>query len=156
MRIISGGQTGADRGGLDAAIELGIEHGGSCPRGRKAEDGVIPNQYKLTQTISSGYTDRTRLNIVDSDITLIFLGFQVPLNGGSKLTASICVQARKPHMVIDTGQPLDRTIQEIAGFIKAHNPNIINIAGNRESKAHGLQAKVRTILVNALQWEGDA
>jgi hypothetical protein len=43
-RVISGGQTGADRGGLDAALELGIACGGCCPKGRKAEDGVIPSK----------------------------------------------------------------------------------------------------------------
>lgn len=45
-KIVSGGQTGADRGGLDAAIELGIRHGGWCPKGRKAEDGAIPATYQ--------------------------------------------------------------------------------------------------------------
>ena len=39
MKIISGGQTGVDRGALDAAIALGLDHGGWCPLGRLAEDG---------------------------------------------------------------------------------------------------------------------
>lgn len=46
-KIISGGQTGVDRGALEAAIALGILHGGYCPRGRRAEDGVIPDRYRL-------------------------------------------------------------------------------------------------------------
>ncbi|HPN84875.1 MAG TPA: putative molybdenum carrier protein, partial [Victivallales bacterium] len=50
VKIVSGGQTGADRGGLDAAIALGIPHGGYCPKGRLAEDGTVPAKYNLTET----------------------------------------------------------------------------------------------------------
>ena len=72
MKIISGGQTGADRGGLDAAIELGIEHGGHCPLGRTAEDGVIPNVYLLQESRSTGYPQRTEYNVKNAGVTIIF------------------------------------------------------------------------------------
>lgn len=62
-KIISGGQTGADRAALDAAIESSVSIGGSCPAGRKAEDGEIPEYYGL-QEISGGYRQRTRKNVV--------------------------------------------------------------------------------------------
>src|SRR6202048_4695652 len=52
-KIISGGQTGADRAGLDFAIEKGLEHGGYVPRGRKAEDGRIDDRYKPSVSIAS-------------------------------------------------------------------------------------------------------
>ena len=54
-RLVSGGQTGVDRGALDAARDLGIPHGGFCPRGRRAEDGVIPGIYSLVETESADY-----------------------------------------------------------------------------------------------------
>jgi hypothetical protein len=38
VRIVSGGQTGADRAGLDWAISRAIPHGGWCPRGRAVLD----------------------------------------------------------------------------------------------------------------------
>jgi len=72
VRIVSGGQTGADRGGLDAAAALGIEHGGWCPAGRRAEDGTIPGLYTLAETLSPAYGDRTRANVRDSDATVVF------------------------------------------------------------------------------------
>lgn len=53
QRIVSGGQTGVDRAALDAAIALGIEHGGWCPQGRIAEDGVIPADYQLREAARS-------------------------------------------------------------------------------------------------------
>lgn len=150
MKIISGGQTGADRGGLDAAIELGIEHGGSCPRGRKAEDGMIPDKYNLTETPSSGYKERTRLNIVDSDATLIFIGDGFNPTGGSRLTANICEKLQKSYAVFNVFT--HGTGLAVIQFLKNHKPDTLNIAGNRESKAPGIQEAVKTILVNALRW----
>lgn len=55
IRIVSGGQTGADRAALDWAIAHCIPHGGWCPPGRKAEDGPIPAHYQLTEALSGDY-----------------------------------------------------------------------------------------------------
>src|SRR5687768_1765349 len=72
LKIISGGQTGADRAALDFAIAHGLGHGGWCPRGRRAEDGPIPDRYRLRETAEADYAVRTRENVMDSDATLIF------------------------------------------------------------------------------------
>jgi hypothetical protein len=72
QRIISGGQTGADRGGLDAAIELGLEQGGFCPKGRLAEDGTVPERYEVRETESPDYADRMRRNAAEADGTVVF------------------------------------------------------------------------------------
>ena len=85
-KIVSGGQTGADRAGLDAAIKLEIQHGGWCPRGRQAEDGDIHVRYNLQCPVDGDseaeekniYNERTKLNIRDSDGTLIFVP-RIPL-----------------------------------------------------------------------------
>ena len=71
-RIVSGGQTGADRAALDIAIRHGITHGGWCPKGRRAEDGPISCQYALTETPSEQYIQRTEWNVRDSDGTVVF------------------------------------------------------------------------------------
>jgi hypothetical protein len=71
-KIISGGQTGADRAGLDFAIETGLEHGGYVSRGRKAEDGRIDDRYNLVELSTSSYPVRTRRNIEESDGAGIF------------------------------------------------------------------------------------
>jgi len=62
QKIVSGGQTGADRGGHDWAIWHEIAHGGWCPKGRRAEDGVIPAVYRLDPTPIVHYRQRTGLN----------------------------------------------------------------------------------------------
>ena len=94
-KIVSGGQTGADRAALDWAIFHDIPHGGWCPKGRKAEDGILSAQYQLTETPSASYPQRTQWNVRDSDGTVIFT-ISAKLSGGSKLTADAAIKFGKP------------------------------------------------------------
>ena len=95
-KIASGGQTGADRAGLDFAIEHGIPHGGWCPKGRLAEDGPIDARYDLKETPSSNYLQRTEWNARDADGTVVF-SIGPTLSGGSKKTVSLAHKHGKPH-----------------------------------------------------------
>ena len=96
-KVVSGGQTGADRAALDAAMKLGVPHGGWCPKGRVAENGPIPPEYQLQETDSPAYDVRTEANVVDSDATVIFS--VVPtLEGGSRLTADLAERHGKPFL----------------------------------------------------------
>ena len=97
-RIVSGGQTGADRAALDWAIGHGLPHGGWCPKGRLAEDGTIDGRYALQEARTTDYLDRTRQNVIDSDATLILnLG---ELNGGSQATQRFVEDLQKPCLVV--------------------------------------------------------
>ena len=98
-KIISGGQTGADRGGLDFAIHAGLEHGGYVPRGRKAEDGTIDERYNLVELSTDSYPARTRNNIEESDATVIF-SLERLLSGGTKLTWEHAKKLGKPVLHI--------------------------------------------------------
>ena len=80
MKIISGGQTGVDRAALDVAMEYGIDAGGWCPQGRLAEDGIIPDNYPLTELPGADYCQRTRKNVIDSDGSVIIY-FGKPAGG---------------------------------------------------------------------------
>ena len=106
IKIVSGGQTGADRGGLDAAIELGIPHGGWCPKGRLAEDGCIPYKYLLEEMASADYLKRTEQNVIDSDATIIFT-FEKP-TGGSKRTLGFTKKHNRPCLCADLTCPHNR------------------------------------------------
>ena len=71
IKIVSGGQTGADRAALDWALHHDVECGGWCPKGRKAEDGTIDPKYPLKETPSVAYIQRTEWNVRDSDATVL-------------------------------------------------------------------------------------
>ena len=75
-KIVSGGQTGADQAALDAAIEYGIPHGGWVPKGRRTEKGRLPHRYHLKEATTIDYEQRTELNVIDSDSTVIFTRFE--------------------------------------------------------------------------------
>jgi hypothetical protein len=98
-KIISGGQTGADRAGLDFVIHAGLEHGGYVPRGRKAEDGRTDDRYNLIELSTSSYPARTRRNIEESDGTVIF-SLNRRLSGGTKLTLELANNLGKPVLHI--------------------------------------------------------
>ena len=151
VKIISGGQTGADRAGLDWAIKNGIEHGGWCPKGRRSEDGKIPPQYQLVETESEGYQDRTAYNVKGSDATVIFTSKNI--GPGSKLTQRIADGGNIPFMTICMPQDEnDRKSSaiELARMIEKNDVKILNVAGSRASKAPGIEAFVCDILTRAL------
>ena len=139
MKIVSGGQTGVDRGALDAAIGAGIAHGGWCPRGRLAEDGRIPDRYELLETDSPDYATRTQQNVVDSDATLIL--FRGRLSGGSELTRRLAKKHGRPHFVVDMDDAPQT--EEIRRWLLAHRVEVLNVAGPRESQHPGIAALAR-------------
>jgi hypothetical protein len=101
-KIVSGGQTGVDRGALDAALAAEFPCGGWCPEDRAAEDGPIEARYPLTPMARGGYRERTRQNVLDSDGTAIL--FYGVLGGGTLLTLNLCKREGKPHVVIDANK----------------------------------------------------
>lgn len=146
-KVVSGGQTGVDRAGLDAAIELGIEHGGWCPLGRLAEDRFIPTRYALRQTDSPSYAFRTEQNVLDSDGTLIITRGQ--LSGGTELTWHLCRRHARPVLVIDLAKNID--FAAIIAWLREHEIGQLNIAGPRESTSPGIQSAAKEMLMAVLQ-----
>ena len=133
MKIISGGQTGVDRGALDAALAEGVECGGWCPADRTAEDGPLPMQYPVTPLAKGGLVARARMNVVDSDGTAIIY-FGVP-SGGTEGTLRQCLKKRRPYKLIDADEVLpDRAAQLLGAFIEQHGIRVLNVAGPRASK----------------------
>ena len=154
-KIISGAQTGADRGGLEAAIALGVPYGGYVPKGRKAEDGRVPDRYaNLIEMTSGDYLKRTRKNVEVSTATVIFT-FGA-LSGGSLRTKQFCEELGRPCLHIDLKGP-DASPQRMAAWLvfvgefSDGKDIILNVAGQRESKAPGLQEAVKAFLVEAAE-----
>ena len=149
LKIISGGQTGADIGGLTAAKLAGIRTGGCAPKGFLTENGSNPklrSEYGLHQSDSDKYPKRTAENVSKSDCTIIFGNI---LSRGSQLTITTCDALNKPYLVIPATET--EAISKISGFIfklqkEKNRALIINIAGNRESKNPGTEERVIEIL----------
>ena len=147
QKIVSGGQTGVDRAGLDAALELGIPCGGWCPKGRRAVDGVIPAKYPLQETESQDYAERTRLNVLDSGGTLILNRGE--LTGGTALTVKLARKNSKPYLVVDLDQSPEP--QVVIDWIEQNNIHVLNVAGPREEGHPGIHDQAVEFLRKVLQ-----
>jgi hypothetical protein len=160
-KIISGGQTGVDRAALEVAMFLEIPHGGWCPKGRRAEDGPIPEMFNLIETSSFNYAVRTEKNVVQSDGTLIL--FRDIITRGTGLTVQFAKRHQRPYLCIDMSTPppanddgqheeresIDAAAEEILSWLAQHNINVLNIAGPRESTTPNISSQSHTLLLNA-------
>jgi len=144
--IVSGGQTGVDRAALDTALSLGLNCGGWCPKGRRAEDGTIPDFYPLKETPGRDYVQRTEWNVRDSDATLILCRGK-PL-GGTAMTVQFAKVAGKQVYLVDLEAAVDE--QGIRRWLDEQRITILNIAGSRESQHLGIYRQTLTLLLNLL------
>lgn len=148
--IRSGGQTGVDRAALDAALDAGVRHGGWCPAGRRAEDGCIPERYRLQETASPNYAERTRLNVRDSDGTLILSASKMA--GGTRLTFDTAVELRKPVFLATPERSCpDRLIR---AWIRANDIRHLNVAGPRASASDAVYADARRFMDELFERSG--
>jgi hypothetical protein len=149
LKILSGGQTGADRAALDWAIANGVEYGGWCPKGRGSEDGTIPSQYQLQETPSTNYLQRTEWNVRDSDGTVIF-SIKEQLTGGSLRTAELAEKHKKPMLQLSAIHQ-DQAAERLTAFIQQHNIHVLNVAGPRASEEPEVGQFVADVLNKALK-----
>lgn len=163
LRVVSGGQTGADRAALDAARAVGLETGGWCPRGRRAEDGRIPGRYPLRETPSEAVEQRTEWNVRDSDATLILV--LDAMDRGTSYTEEQAQAYGKPLRIVEltgstdahdkkadeagevSSETVGEEVRETARWLKARNVSVLNVAGPRESNAPGLYAAAQRFLL---------
>ncbi len=140
LTVISGGQSGVDRAALDVAMQLAIPTAGWCPRGRRAEDGVIPGEYSLTETDSWNYAVRTERNVEDSDGTLVIVLNSV--RGGTGLTVKLARQHNKPVHIVKlldgcasacAEKKPTRHVQTVVDWMATHKIRVLNVAGPRGS-----------------------
>jgi len=145
VKIVSGGQTGADRAALNWAMTHGVPHGGWCPQGRKAEDGTIAPGYRLTETPSDSYVQRTEWNVRDSDGTVI-LSLSRTLTGGSRRTAELAQQHGKPWLHLSKDANKGNAGERLRRFVQQHHIRVLNVAGPRASTEPDIGEFVTTTL----------
>ena len=156
IKIISGGQTGADVAGWRAAKAFGLETGGWMPKGYLTEDGPRPEfaeLYGAVEHSSSRYPPRTKLNIRNADLTMIFDVSEstqvVEMSRGTQLAVSMARELDRLVVVIHadlSSPPSPKRAEAIKAWLDDKDVRTINIAGNRESKAHGIGAWVEAYM----------
>jgi hypothetical protein len=149
-RIVSGGQTGVDQAALQVAIDLGIAHGGWCPRGRRCEAGRIPARFQLRECESPKYWIRTERNVIDSDATLIL--HRGALAGGSALTERMAIKHERPLWIVDlaAGEEAEPT----RNWIRQHAVRVLNVAGPRQSSSPGIDELSYAFLISVFRPRG--
>jgi hypothetical protein len=145
FKIISGGQTGADRAALDWAIENAVPHGGWCPLGRKAEDGIIDGRYDLKETPTSHYMQRTEWNVRDSDATVI-VSIRPVLEGGSRKTLDFARKQKKPCLVLSQAASRGDPAARLDRFLKENKVRVLHVAGPRASEEPEIGEFVKALL----------
>jgi hypothetical protein len=154
-KIISGGQTGVDRGALDAALDAGFPCGGWAPEGRLAEDGPIAGHYPLVVLPGSDYETRTLKNVLDSDGTAIIHNGE--LEGGTRLTMVYCLEHGKPCEVLDAQRLGPSEAARVIGdFVERHGIAVLNMAGPRASKWPGARDYAGAVVERLLRGSGPA
>ena len=145
-KIISGGQTGVDRAALDAAIRMGIPYGGWIPKGRRTEDGPLPEIYKLEEMPTESYSERTEKNVVESDGTLI-ISRGTP-TGGTDYTRRMALKNGKQMLHIDLAMhqnPRDAA-SLVSSWLDMNKIETLNVAGPRASKDPAVYLEALSIL----------
>ncbi|MBA4065953.1 MAG: hypothetical protein C0501_19990 [Isosphaera sp.] len=149
-RVISGGQTGADRAALAAARAAGLPTGGWMPLGFLAHDGPHPefaHRYGMRETASARYPPRTRRNVRGSDATLrIATVWDSP---GEVLTLDLCRRYGKPCRDVTPGD--GPTPEEVAAWVTAAGVRVLNVAGNSEQTSPGIEATATEFLAEVFR-----
>ena len=157
-KIISGGQTGVDRGAIEAALDLGFPYGGLIPKGRLAEDGIVPEKFdKMEVAPRKDYLFRTEWNVVHSDATLLIArkvmkdgAWCEELTGGTLRTERFAVNHAKPRLAIFT-QNVGKVVEWLEKLAAENGSGIVlNVAGPRESKSPGIQESTRRFITQLL------
>ena len=150
FKIISGGQTGADKGGLIAAKKANIKTGGIAPKGFMTEAGKDPSlksEYGLRENYSDDLKERTLANLKGAHCTIVFA--TKPGSRGTKFTIDSLKREKRMHLVLN---PFEADAAEkVKDFLnlvyeRYENPLIVNIAGNRESRSKGIEESVTKIM----------
>jgi hypothetical protein len=156
-KLVSGGQTGADRAALDVAIERHLPHGGWCPRGGWAEDlptppGLLAAYAGLVETPDVDPAQRTAWNVRDSDVTLV-VAASPGASPGTQLTLEAAEELGRPHLSVDPTSP--DACERVTRLLESLQPGlVVNVAGPRESEAPGTYTATRRLLDRVLDGIG--
>jgi hypothetical protein len=151
-KIISGGQTGADRAALDAAIKWQIPHGGWIPKGRLTESGELPERYQLQEMPTKSWQACAEQNVIESDGTLIIS--HGPPSGGPKYTQETALKHHRPYLHIDLNNyNTFEAAKDVYQWAIKHNIASLNVSGSRASKNHYIYQATMHLITAVLNFD---
>jgi len=149
LKIVSGGQTGADLAGLVAAKRLGLNTGGVAPKGFRTEKGpqpILGLEYNLEESDKISYPPRTEENVRISDATAIFSSNEE--SRGTQMTYNFSVKHNKPCIIIN---PFSKeAVSDLKSWLIENQPETLNIAGNRESVSKGITKITAAVITKTI------
>lgn len=149
-KIITGGQTGVDRGAMEAALAAGFPCGGHCPEGRLAEDGIIPERYPVQELAGGGYAARSEANVTTADGVVVFAPGSP--TGGTALTIEFARRHGRPVRVIDAAvTEAEEAVERVLAFVEEHGVRVLDVAGPRASGWPGGEAYSRSVIERVLR-----
>lgn len=154
LRIVSGGQTGAESAALDWAIEHGVDYGGFCPRGRPAAGGPLPEKYRLTETASGSPLISAERNVRGGEATLICT-CKPGMNTDSRRIEGLSLKHRKPVLHVWRATPMAWTIRAVRAFVRDYRVTVLHVTGTRRSKEPAVLDFVREVLDGIVQRPAD-
>lgn len=162
-KIISGGQTGVDQAALEAAEEFGLDRGGWMPHGFITQDGPrsdFASRHGLQELPpcsdgSNGYRARTFKNVMKSGMTLrLAVDWD---SAGERCTVSAIKKYEKPWLDVTVSRPDNNVLfiadhpRAVARELSSYQMRIINVAGNSERTAPGIQRIAKIYLLEVFR-----
>lgn len=148
-KVISGGQTGADQGGLEGAYSLGIATGGTAPKLYRTEAGCNPtllrDKYGLKESPYWSYPPRTEENVKEADGT-VWIGNISP---GYHCTKKAVIEYKAKGVGITEYWVENLTPEQLAEWVEENQIEVLNVAGNRESTNPGIYEKTKLLIIQA-------
>jgi hypothetical protein len=144
-KIISGGHPGAEKAALDAALKLDISHGGWTYKGRKTEEGLLPEKYKVKETIDRSFENRIEKNILEAAGTVIFSHGKLTI--GLKLVEELATKHKRPFLHIDLNEsPLNIAAATIRAWLIKNEIEVVYVTGQKPVKGSDIYSEVIKVI----------
>jgi len=152
VKIVSGGETGAERAALDAAIRWGVPYGGWVRKGRKTEDGTLPVSYDLKEMPTTSAFQWRKQNILYAYGTVIFTHGEP--EGETASTAEMVRLNSRPLLNVDLSLiDASEAGRMIRAWVREHKIKILNVTGTTAGKDPEIYRKVTGAFEAAFQTE---
>jgi hypothetical protein len=144
-KIISGGQPGAEKAALDAALKLGVPHSGWAYKGRKTEEGHLPEQYKVKETIDKSFSSRIEKNVLDAAGVVIFSYGKLII--GLKMVEELASKHKRPCLHVDLNEsPRNIAAATIRAWMTKNETEVVYFTGQKPVEDSDIYSEVIRII----------